>query len=219
MNILFLDDELVLVNKPAGLLSIQDGYQPQLPNLKRLLEIDLGKVYTVHRLDKETSGVIVFARSPYSHKVLNSQFENREVQKTYLAHVHSQILESYILIDFPLLVNGDRRHRTTINPVKGKAASTEVQLLDHVGSGSLLQVHPKTGYTHQIRAHLSAIGHPIFGDTLYGEIENVQGRDKLQKRLQLHAYRIQFIHPTLGVPLNVLAPIPDDLPEIKEYIK
>jgi len=209
--ILYSDEDLLVVNKPAGLLSIPDGYHPELPHLAQALAPFMGKLWIVHRLDKETSGVMLLARSAEAHRVLNRIFRERALRKLYhclaapTPEWHSKDL------DLPLRVNADRAHRTRVDLERGKPARTLVNVLRHGESFSLLESMLFSGYTHQIRAHLYYAGLGILGDTLY----RPKGVDVFDARLQaarlmLHAYEISFAHPGKGTELNFQAPYPLD---------
>lgn len=219
-QILWEDEALVIVNKPAGLLTIQDGYNPSLPYLSALLEENFGRVWVVHRLDKDTSGAILFARNAAAHKALNTQFEQRQVKKIYHALVVGMPEWETTGIPLPLKIDGDRRHRTVIDHQNGKEAKTEVQTIQRLGLFTLLAAYPLTGYTHQIRAHLAAIGFPVLHDPLYKSLQPetqamVEARKQAPllpiRRLALHAFRISFTHPVTDLPLIVDAPYPEDL--------
>jgi RluA family pseudouridine synthase len=209
--LIYDDDDLVIVNKPAGLLTIRDGYNASLPYLLKSLEGHFGQLWVVHRLDKETSGIVVFARNSQSHRALNQQFENRQVKKIYHALVNGSPQWNEKTIALPLRVNGDRRHRTIVDPTHGKPARTELRVLKRWEGISLIEAIPLTGYTHQIRAHLFAEGCPILADPLY------QTRDRTShphssciRRLALHALTILFQHPTKNISVSFEAPYPPD---------
>ena len=213
LEVVYLDDDLIVVEKPPGLLSIPDGYDPNLPNLLQLLSPDFGKLFTIHRLDKETSGVILFARNSAAHRSLNLQFQNRETQKIYLAWVEGIPAWSIQTIDIPLRINADRKHRTLPDPLRGTSALTLFNVIEKNEGNTLLAVMPKTGYTHQIRAHLAAIQHPILFDRLYNPKYKpiLNGSSKVpERRLMLHAYSLQFVHPTSLASVSFSCPIPDD---------
>lgn len=203
---LYADDDLLVVNKPADLPTLVDGYHPEAPYLLGLLKAEYGELWVVHRLDRQTSGVIVFARSAAAHRVLNIQFEKRKVEKVYHALVQGAPAWEAKTVNLPLLADGDRRHRSVADTVRGKPAVTELRLLERYTDYALVEAIPRTGRTHQIRAHLAALGHPIVGDRLYGG-KSLEG----MAHLGLHASRLRFFHPTTGKETEFHAPMPDDL--------
>lgn len=208
MEILYRDEAIIAVNKPAGLLSIPDGYNKSLPNLKALLDAEFTKVWTVHRLDKETSGVMVFALAAESHRALSIQFEKRQIQKTYLALAEGLFSTASFVIDVPLCVNADRKHRTVPDPVRGKPAFTRIDVVEQHEHYALVKAFPKTGYLHQIRSHLSHIAHPVVNDSLYGATGLPPECPLRAERLMLHALEISFVHPTLHEQMTLSAPVP-----------
>jgi RluA family pseudouridine synthase len=226
--VLWEDSALLAVNKPAGLRSIPDGYDPSLPHLAGLLQLAFGRVWVVHRLDKDTSGVMLFARTPEAHKALNQQFEQRETAKEYHAVAIGMPQWSEIEIALPLRVNGDRKHRTVIDHQNGKPAETQVQMLEQLEFFALLAAFPHSGYTHQIRAHLAAIGFPLLADPLYRSLQpqtlvNQQAHQRAAalplQRTALHALRISFSHPGTGQLLTIEAPYPDDFLRTLEELR
>jgi len=221
IQILYEDSALLVVNKPAGLSTLPDGYDPNLPHVKSILEQQAGKLWVVHRLDKETSGVLLFARSAEAHRSLNTQFERHQVLKRYHALVRGDPVWQERSINLPLQPNGDRRHRTVIDLDHGKPALTHLKVLERFGQYSLLEVQPHTGRTHQIRAHLSSEGLTIMGDRLYGDwkfnyptnmeaqIQNdVNELKMLITGMGLHARSLEFTHPDSGQRLKFEAPYP-----------
>lgn len=195
-----------MVNKPAGLLVIPGGYGEE-ENLRQMLEPVYGRVWIVHRLDRHTSGVLVIARTADAHKSLNTQFEKHYVRKTYHALVNGVPQWNHTTIDRPLQPNGDRRHRTVVSE-KGKPSWTEVQVLERFTDCTLVEAIPKTGRTHQVRAHLAASGYPIVSDRLYrGQTLDSRSID----RTALHALSIEFDHPITGQALRFEAPYPVDM--------
>ena len=166
--VLYLDNHLLVVAKPAGLPTLVDGYHPEAPYLVGVLKATYGRLWVVHRLDRETSGVIVFARTAAAHRPLNTQFEQRQALKPYHALVQGLPAWDSQNIHLPLRPDGDRRHRTVVDPQHGKPAETGLRVLERFDRCALLQAVPHTGRTHQIRAHLAALGHPIAADPLYG---------------------------------------------------
>lgn len=221
MEVLFFDRWLVVINKPAGLLSIQDGYDLNAPHVRTIIEEEFGHCWTVHRLDKETSGVLLLARTKGAHRSLSIQFEERSITKEYRAIVLGRPNDDEFEIDLPLRVNGDRKHRTIVDVVKGKPALTLIQVISSNRNWSLLSVKPKTGYTHQIRAHLACIGFPLLGDALYNPAgTKVNTESFLQiNRVSLHALSIAFLHPFTHQEVSITAPYPADFLGILESLK
>lgn len=221
--ILYLDDLLLVINKPPGLPSLPDGYDPQAPHVKSVLEPGLGRLWMVHRLDKETSGVMLLARTAQAHRELNGQFERHEVSKVYHALVVGNPPWEQFLADQPLQADGDRRHRTVVDARGGKPAATHLVVLERFKGYSLVEARPQTGRTHQIRAHLAALGHPLLGDMLYGNnpglylSELKPGFAKtgcaecaLMRRVGLHARSLRFAHPEMGEYRTIEAPYSKD---------
>lgn len=215
--IVHVDDSIIIVNKPSGLRTIPDGYDKNLLNLQSLLKIRFPTLLTVHRLDKETSGLIIFALNNGIHKNLNSQFEQRKIKKCYLAITHNVPEWDVYSATFPLIIDGDRKHRTIIN-ITGKNSQTEFKKVEinQEKNLSLVKAYPKTGYTHQIRAHLSYLGFPILGDYLYSHgLSPIQKAiTKKSERLMLHASSITFIHPESNKEITFNAKIPFNFEEI-----
>lgn len=202
-NVLFNDAALMVVEKRAGISSIPERNQ-ETPHLLALVEKTAGKkLFVVHRLDKGVSGIIVFAKNPESHRFLCRQFEHRTVTKEYRAIVHGLPVPASGSIHSPIRQFGSGR--MGVDPERGKPSSTKYKVIEQGGGKSMLSVYPLTGRRHQIRVHLYSIGHPIVGDTLYGQ------RDSQQEfaRLYLHAHRLEFKHPC-GRQVSVLSPLPSD---------
>lgn len=222
-NILFEDEHLLMVDKPAGFLSIPDRYNPKLLNLKTYFEHRDTPVFIVHRLDKDTSGVICLAKDAESHKTLNKQFENRTVKKQYLCITEGVFFEKEGIIDQPIARSQSRTAKMMVHKT-GKPSQTRYEVIQEFGHYSLVRVFPLTGRQHQIRVHMSAIGHPLVVDPIYSTSEGFflsqikrkynLGKDQeerpLMGRTTLHAERLEIKHPKTKELLSVEAPQPKD---------
>ncbi len=199
--VLFENDDILAVCKPEGLASIPGGKRG--PSLLSLLAPRVQeKLYVVHRLDKEVSGVIVFAKNAAAHRYLNDQFGSRNVHKTYVALVHGIIQEDRGVMDQPLRQFGSGRMGVDVQ--RGKPSITGFRVIARFDAFTLLEAYPLTGRRHQIRAHLYSIGHPVVGDLRYGD-RKAQGRFP---RLMLHAQAITLRLPA-GENVTIEAPLPE----------
>jgi tRNA pseudouridine32 synthase/23S rRNA pseudouridine746 synthase len=188
--VLFENDDIIAVDKPEKLASIPERNRERISLLKVLTDRLQRKLYVVHRLDKQVSGVIVFAKNPQAHRHLNALFEHRQVSKTYIALVHGVITDTGGVIDKPLRRFGSGRMGEDAE--RGKPCRTDFTVQARLPGSTLLHVHPLTGRKHQIRAHLFSIGHPVVGDTLYGD----KALQKTFPRLMLHALSLGLRLPT-----------------------
>ena len=218
LPILYEDADIVAVNKPAGLITHSDGRTKEETSEdwfieKYLTGIDegsVGKIGYVHRLDRDTSGVLVFAKNEKAYDFLRKAFHDREIKKTYLALVYGVPKEKKGVIDFDIgRSRKDFRLRSAQPKAKGRLrdALTRYEIIGEIGEYALLKVQPETGRTHQIRVHLKAINHPIIGDKLYAP--NRQPALGIT-RLGLHAVQIDLPLPS-GSRVTIEAPIPHDL--------
>jgi RluA family pseudouridine synthase len=206
-EIIHLDNALLVINKPAGLLSLPDGFDATKPHLRAILEPKYGHLWIVHRLDKDTSGTIILARNQEAHRNLNAQFSHHQVNKTYHMIVVGNPTWATITSDASLRTNTGRRHRTIVDPVRGNSAITEFHILERFGGHTLVAAHPRTGRTHQIRAHAYHLGFPILADPLYGR----SGASPYIGRLALHAHSLTITHPTSGKKTSFVSVTPMDL--------
>jgi 23S rRNA pseudouridine1911/1915/1917 synthase len=164
----------------------------------------------VHRLDRGTSGAIVVARNEAAHQSLSEQFRARTVHKVYIALLHGRLARDAGAIELPIARDPRRRTRMTARLRAGRAARTDWQALLRLGNFTLVAAEPRTGRTHQIRAHFAATGHPLVGDTLYGAPERARAARVLLPplgRVFLHAAKLEFAHPRSGEPVSVRAPM------------
>ena len=220
-QIIFQNENLIAVNKPSGVLTIPD----RMGNisLKNYLQEAFGEIYTVHRLDRETSGVVVFAKNETTHKQLSQLFEGREVEKYYLGLVLGKIVEQKGTIDVPIMEHPVTKGLMVTNK-KGRPSQTDYEVLETLRFFSWLQFQIHTGRTHQIRVHMKHLGHPIVCDELYGDgksifLSSLKKKFKLSKdeelerpilsRLALHSYRLKF--ELNGNRFDLAAPLPKDL--------
>jgi RluA family pseudouridine synthase len=225
-TLLYQDESLLCIHKPAGLLSIPDGYNPEAPHVIKLLAPEFGRLWIVHRLDRETSGVMILARSALAHRELNRQFEHHDIQKIYYALTAGQPDWETIYVDLPLRVNGDRKHRTVVSSLIGKPARTDFKILRRFRSACWIEARPHSGYTHQIRAHLTAIGCPILGDALYRNANYQTGlaldaqllAEPPIQRVALHAFSIAFGHPITFIPMSIEDPLPQDFQQALDFL-
>jgi RluA family pseudouridine synthase len=202
IRILFENNDLIAVDKPEGLASIPER-NPKAICLLKLLGDERGqKIYVVHRLDKQVSGVILFAKNPETHRRLNQMFAHRRIAKTYLAWVHGDIASDGGVIDAPLRRFGSGRMAE--DRLGGKPCVTEFAVDRRSPGFTRVRVHPVTGRKHQIRAHFFGIGHPIVGDALYGD-KRVQ---RSFPRLMLHALSLEFELPEAG-EIRIASRLPD----------
>ena len=195
-----IDDEIVLVDKPSGLLSVP-GRGPEKAFCAQSVASDrYGPVLTVHRLDMDTSGLMVFARSKDAQRALSRQFEKRTVGKTYEALVEGTIADDAGVIDKAIAKYSLDRPLRHLDP-DGQTAITHWRVMDRVREHSRLELHPETGRSHQLRLHLASIGHPILGDVFYGD-------KTLHPRLCLHAKTLEIDHPKTDARVRFSAPTP-----------
>jgi RluA family pseudouridine synthase len=230
-SLLHEDDDIIAVNKSSGIAVCADRWNYSKRRLDAMLAEFTGKrLFTVHRIDSGTSGVVVFAKNAAAHRRLSIAFETRTIHKIYTAVVRGvpHWMETYC--DAPLVVNGDKRHRTIIDKYRGKKSNTHFRLLAHAGDISLIEAVPESGRTHQIRVHIASLGHPIVCDSLYGKDtplflssfkRNWRGdrfdERPLIERLALHAAKLTL--PTRGAKeLFVEAPYPKDMAAVINQI-
>jgi RluA family pseudouridine synthase len=205
MQIIYSDDHIMILNKPAGLPVLPDGWEPDAPYLVKLLEEEFGKIFVVHRLDKFTSGVMVFAKTAEAHRSLNIQFEKHTIEKVYRAIMVGNPPWQEKITKFPLRANVGHKHRTMVDNRNGLRSETQLKVLNRNEDNALVEARPMTGRTHQIRVHAYALGYPLLGDALYSAPET-----DLIARPALHAYTLSFDHPFSNERVTFLAPYPTD---------
>lgn len=222
IEILYEDDYLIIVNKPAGIYSVPDRHQSEKDNLLfRLWAID-DAILPVHRLDKDTSGVICYAKEAETHQLMNTLFEERKVQKTYLALVNGIMRQAEGLIDAPIADRAGQPGTMRIHP-DGKQSLTNYKVEKNFQMFTLVSMYPHTGRTHQIRVHALSIGHPLAIDPIYGTRSELRlseikrnykfsgtEENPIMQRLTLHAKELKFPHPYTQELVTVTAPLPKD---------
>ena len=226
LQIYFEDEDLAVIEKPAGVVvhpgsgtrngTIVHGLLFHFQNLSDAG--GTGRPGIVHRLDKRTSGLLIVAKNNLAHARLSKAFHDREVQKTYLAIVHGRPRQSSGVIKASIGRHPKIRTKMAALEGRGRAAYTEYRTLEQFRGFTLLEVKIKTGRTHQIRVHLSSIGHPVVGDNIYGERSYKDFVKKFGElnRYALHAAELRFTHPATGVPLEFHSPLPEQL---QKFIK
>ncbi|MFC3118831.1 RluA family pseudouridine synthase [Jhaorihella thermophila] len=203
LEILHEDAQLLVVNKPAGLLSVP-GKGPDLADsLLTRVQATFPDALLVHRLDRDTSGVMVFGLTPHAQRHLGLQFEKRQVKKVYVARVWGRLEPKTGEVDLPLIVDWPNRPRQKVCRETGKPALTEWRVVRHEAGTTRVRLMPKTGRSHQLRVHMLALGHPILGDPLYAT-----GPARDFPRLMLHSEELRIRHPEggIGMRFRVAAP-------------
>lgn len=238
LKILYEDDDLAIVNKPAGMMvHAGAGATDDARNRGTLVNALLHHFSTlsglggemrpgiVHRLDKETSGLIIVAKNDAAHQRLAAQFARREVKKKYIALVHGWMKKDSGTVSASISRDRVRRTRMTTRHARGREAISHYKVLRRIDSASgkfsLLEVRIDTGRTHQIRVHLASLGHPVVGDTLYGAPAQLRSRDRDRKRENesaislprnfLHAAELELAHPRTGARISLSSPLPAEL--------
>jgi 23S rRNA pseudouridine1911/1915/1917 synthase len=240
LDIIYEDDQLIVLNKPAGIVvhpapghmhgtliqgvlyhvrergsGLSPGSGPDRPGI-------------VHRLDKDTTGLILMAKEDFTHRHLARQFEQRRVEKTYVAVVRGEVNFDSDYVELPLGPHPKDRLRVIVRKEKGKEASTFYQVVERYRGYTFVRVHPKTGRTHQIRVHLAAVGHPVVGDVLYGGprllardlgAAELPPEEPLMERQALHAEEITFFHPVQRRKVTFRAPWPPDLQRLVDLLR
>lgn len=225
-KILYEDKEILVISKPSGMVvnraqsvvgeTVEDWAEGRVPRVARVSQVPRAGI--VHRLDKETSGVLLIAKTSEVFRELQRQFKDREVEKTYIALVHGRVAPVEGVIKAPLGRLPWNRERFGIL-AGGREAETAYKVVRSMGyvvkdgkeEFSLVEFYPKTGRTHQIRVHAKSIGHPVVGDTFYAGRKTARNDRKWCPRLALHAAKITFTHPETGKRMTVEAPLPLEL--------
>lgn len=241
IQFIHLEPELLALSKPSGIPVIPDHWNPEAPNIRDILNRQVPaasaqaeqSVWVVHRLDKDTTGVLLFARSADMHRSLNSLFESGDITKTYLAVTRGGPPDDEGVVDLPINRHPSRGGLMVIDH-RGKPAITHYRVLERYNYFSLLELIPQTGRTHQIRVHMAALGCPLAVDPVYGNSERLdlsQIKRRYQKkdpweetpaliqRLTLHAAALEFDHPQSGERLKIAAEAPKDFRALQKALK
>jgi 23S rRNA pseudouridine1911/1915/1917 synthase len=235
LTILYEDSSIIVIDKAPGMVVHPAHGNPSGTLVNALLYHckDLAGINgvlrpgIVHRLDKDTSGVMVIAKDDEAFHQLTKQFKNRTVDKVYLAIVYGKFSQDEGLIDSAIGRHPSQRKRMSTRTKKGRSAITRWRKVEEFDSCTLLEIFPKTGRTHQIRVHLSSIGHPVLGDPLYGRkgrpgaIHDPALKESLKKlnRQALHAQRLELTHPQTGERVQFVAPIPEDMSIVLSFLR
>lgn len=247
LSILYEDDDVLVIDKPAGLLVIPDRWDASKPTVVKQVRAYLNAqalangtrtaepppIWVVHRLDRDSSGVLIMAKSGGVHAALSQQFEHGKVVKTYLALVTGQGIRAEGMIRLPIGPHSQRPGMMAIERRHGKSALTRYTAIERFRGYTLLDVRPRTGRSHQIRVHAQAIGHPLAIDPLYGSSAPLllsalkpsyrpkAGAEEhpLMTRLTLHAHALQLMHPTRGERLTWVAPLPKDFAAVLRNLR
>ena len=204
LDILYIDEDVLVVNKPSGLLSVPGKELKHWDSLELRVKAQYANSLLVHRLDMDTSGVIIFALNKSSQRSLNLQFEQRVVKKIYEARVFGNINKNNGSIDLPLIVDWPNRPLQKVDIKEGKDALTHWHVLKRERNATRVRLMPETGRTHQLRVHMMSIGHAILGDRFYGNAIEIN----LAKELQLHAKQLVVNHPKSGKSLAFVSKVP-----------
>lgn len=203
LTILHRDDDLLVLDKPSGLLSVPGRHPALADSLLARVQKTFPQALIIHRLDLDTSGLVLMSLNRKAHAFVAAQFEGRTTQKSYVAEVFGRVAEPEGLIDLPLASDPEAKPRHRVDHDHGKPAQTRWQVIGYGDNRTRLRLFPLTGRTHQLRVHMKAIGHVILGDAFYAEGEALSAAD----RLLLHAETLTFRHPR-GEDVTFTAPSP-----------
>lgn len=204
LDIIFADSDILVLNKPSGLLTVAG----KTPDLADCLESRACELYQtariIHRLDKDTSGLIVLGLTTQAHANIGLQFEKRQTEKAYMALVWGELAQSSGRIEQPICADWPNRPKQHIDHENGRAAITDWEVLESDGANTRVLLKPMTGRTHQLRVHMTHIGHPILGDNLYAHSSALTAAP----RLCLHAIELSFTHPATGDQIGFSSEVP-----------
>lgn len=230
-EVIYVDDAILVACKPSYLTVIPERYDSTKPCLQSILEKVFGKLWVIHRIDRETTGLVIFARNAEAHKAVSAQFESREVRKIYQAVVSGRLEGLEGEIDSPIMERPNHPGTMMVNP-KGKEALTLFKVEEQFRSCALLQVEIKTGRTHQIRVHFAAVGHPLLVDSIYSSnsafyLSTIKKKYRQSgeeerpviARLTLHASKLEVTHPQKKERMTFTAPVPHDFATLFKLLR
>jgi tRNA pseudouridine32 synthase/23S rRNA pseudouridine746 synthase len=203
LDVIHADHQILIVNKPAGLLSVPGKGEHLSDCLMARILGAFPEALLIHRLDRDTSGVMVFALTPHAQKHIGQQFEKRRTKKTYVARIFGKLEEKTGTVDQPIIVDWENRPLQKICHDTGRAAQTDWRVLRYDETGTRVRLYPHTGRSHQLRVHMLFLGHPIMGDPLYAK-----GDARDAPRLMLHSENLKFRHPDGGAGVSFTAKCP-----------
>ncbi|MFC3613119.1 RluA family pseudouridine synthase [Lutimaribacter marinistellae] len=203
LDVIHEDAQIIVVNKPAGLLSVPGKGEHLADCLLARVQAAFPQALLVHRLDRDTSGVMVFAQTPHAQRHLGLQFEKRQVKKTYTARLWGRLEPKTGTVDLPLIVDWPNRPRQKVCHETGKPAVTDWRVKRYEGDTTRVRFMPRTGRSHQLRVHALAVGHPILGDPFYAT-----GPARDFPRLMLHSEELRLKNPEGGISQTFRAPAP-----------
>jgi tRNA pseudouridine32 synthase/23S rRNA pseudouridine746 synthase len=204
LNIIHQDDDIIVLDKQAGLLSVPGKHEDHKDCLEARVQSRFEGASTIHRLDMDTSGLLVMARHKDAHRFIGYQFEHRLTSKTYIARVLGQVEKDEGSVDLPLICDWPNRPKQKVDHEMGRSALTHYRVLERNEVESRVMLTPVTGRSHQLRVHMLELGHPILGDRFYGE----GGALEMAPRLMLHAAEITIRHPNTKQMMTFKAPVP-----------
>ena len=232
-EIIYEDEHMIALNKQPGMLTLSDRYAPDKKSLQGYLEDSYGKIFTIHRLDKETSGVILFGKTADAHRSLSIDFEKRQVKKFYLSLLEGKMYEDELTVDKPIAPSEKQKNRMVIHK-NGKEAKSIFRIKEQFNKFTLVEVEIFSGRTHQIRVHAESLGYPLVVDSIYGkrtelfasEIKGRKFKSKKEKeerplisRSILHASSLEIKHPANQKDLRFEASLPKDFRAVISQLK
>ena len=214
-SVIYSDDDIIVLNKRSGILIAADRYNPDAPRLDLLAEKEFGKLYAVHRIDKDTSGLLMIAKNNRSHESLSRQLAEHSITRKYMALVYNNFSEDEGTVDAPIGRDPRNRLRRAVVSENSRRAVTHWRVMERFGRYTLIEASLETGRTHQIRVHMAYINHPLVGDLLYGP----KKQTLFDKGQLLHAGVLGFVHPSTGEYMEFSSPLPEEFEQVLEKLR